>query len=375
MQKTVAITKKRIKGGGGVASVISSHVRVLNSLGVEPYILTEKFDSLAKESSFKDLRYKPVILRSFFRNSLEKFDKKCKRWAAAHKPDLFMSHGDNVSDDIFEIHNCYHYASELVNKRPPEPDDEIALMYDKVFQNPNVRVAIANSRFTAEDLSRRHGVPAEKITVVYPDVDLAVFNTDDKAAKKAKIRSFFGLGMDDKAIALVTSGQFNKRNALFFIDVVKALTPRHPDIKAFIIGKDDPKPLLEKMRSENISNISVHSVIDDAGALYHGFDLCVLPAVIEEFGCVVTEAMACGVPSLVSRNVGAGELYTDYGVEMALPLNSVQPWVDKIARLLSDQGYYNTVVTKGLEIVRNYSEKNVALLTDIFMKFLEPNAD
>src|SRR5699024_5389428 len=41
---------------------------------------------------------------------------------------------------------------------------------------------------------------------------------------------------------------------------------------------------------------------------FHALDICVHPARIETFGQGVQEAMACGVPLVASRRVGATEL-------------------------------------------------------------------
>ena len=48
-------------------------------------------------------------------------------------------------------------------------------------------------------------------------------------------------------------------------------------------------------------------------------DVLVLPSRFDSFGMVVAEAMACGLPAIVSDNVGAQELVTPFDTGLIVP--------------------------------------------------------
>ena len=45
----------------------------------------------------------------------------------------------------------------------------------------------------------------------------------------------------------------------------------------------------------------------ELAAFYHSLDLFVLPSYFEGFGCVCTEAAACGIPYMICKGQGAAE--------------------------------------------------------------------
>jgi UDP-glucose:(heptosyl)LPS alpha-1,3-glucosyltransferase len=46
-------------------------------------------------------------------------------------------------------------------------------------------------------------------------------------------------------------------------------------------------------------------------AMYQGADLFVYPSAYDTFGMVVAEAMACGLPVVIGKNIGAAEWIRD----------------------------------------------------------------
>jgi UDP-glucose:(heptosyl)LPS alpha-1,3-glucosyltransferase len=63
--------------------------------------------------------------------------------------------------------------------------------------------------------------------------------------------------------------------------------------------------LLKQEARDKVIYISQEKQIEK---LFYALDLYVLPAYIETFGLVIQEAMACGLPIITTRNVGASEI-------------------------------------------------------------------
>lgn len=84
-----------------------------------------------------------------------------------------------------------------------------------------------------------------------------------------------------------------------------------PNLKVLLIGSGE---LLEKCK-QYVSQHNLQSIItfkteiahENLVDFYNKLDVFVLPSMFEGFGCVCTEAAACGVPFMMCKNQGASE--------------------------------------------------------------------
>jgi glycosyltransferase involved in cell wall biosynthesis len=66
-------------------------------------------------------------------------------------------------------------------------------------------------------------------------------------------------------------------------------------------------------------------------------DVLVLPSLSEGFGLVVTEALACGLPVIVTPNVGASDLVGDGQEGFVVPVCSAEAIADRLNALNRDR--------------------------------------
>jgi glycosyltransferase involved in cell wall biosynthesis len=66
-------------------------------------------------------------------------------------------------------------------------------------------------------------------------------------------------------------------------------------------------------------------------------DVLVLPSFSEGFGLVVTEALACGLPVIVTPNVGASDLVCDGREGFVVPMCSAEAIAEKLNLLNRDR--------------------------------------
>jgi alpha-maltose-1-phosphate synthase len=103
-----------------------------------------------------------------------------------------------------------------------------------------------------------------------------------------------------------------------------------------VIGQIDPamKPLLRQWKGAFRHIASVPKI--ELAGYYSNSSVLVLPSLVEAFGMVVLEAMACGVPVIVSSEVGAKEVFAD-GVEgFVVPSRDVGALRERIRFLYED---------------------------------------
>jgi glycosyltransferase involved in cell wall biosynthesis len=148
------------------------------------------------------------------------------------------------------------------------------------------------------------GVPRERVT-------LAPYTTDVAAFQKAPRRA----GSPD-TIRLLFAGMFVERKGLLpFLEVLRRWTDANDTTIEFDIAGDGPlKPALKAFAGGPRLTINILDPVsyDRLPALYAGADIFVLPTLADEWGVVVNEAMAAGLPVLGSRlSQAVEELITD----------------------------------------------------------------
>jgi UDP-glucose:(heptosyl)LPS alpha-1,3-glucosyltransferase len=86
--------------------------------------------------------------------------------------------------------------------------------------------------------------------------------------------------------------------------------------------------------------------IDSVERYFCAVDFTVHPAYFEEFGMVVQEAMACGLPVITSKFVGASEIMLDTTLVMEEP--NLEELSNMIEKLISDKNLRYAISEKSL---------------------------
>ncbi|WP_209619907.1 glycosyltransferase family 4 protein [Frateuria flava] len=178
-------------------------------------------------------------------------------------------------------------------------------------------LCLANSRNTAV-LAAQAGIPADRIRVLHPGVELESELTAD-AATNWRARH----GLQERPVMLSVGRLTPRKGLLEFVQsVLPVIVGRHPKAVLVVIGNEAPDALAG--RAEGItaqirstaeklglaSNLIFLGMCDQAelNAAYQGSDVLVFPVRqmagdVEGFGMVAVEAAAHGVPT-VAFSVG-----------------------------------------------------------------------
>lgn len=92
--------------------------------------------------------------------------------------------------------------------------------------------------------------------------------------------------------------------------------------------------------------------------LYQTYDVFVFPNHNQSWGCAIFEAMACGVPVIVSKTVGASEVLTDNVDSLLVDPKNPKMLAKKIIYLMNNEDFCSQIVQKGYKTVKSLTWEN-----------------
>jgi UDP-glucose:(heptosyl)LPS alpha-1,3-glucosyltransferase len=182
----------------------------------------------------------------------------------------------------------------------------LLLLESRQFQVNGSAKIIAVSEEVKSDIVRHYSVPTDKVVVVYNGVDQNRFHPSKRAEVRESIRERWKIPMDSPLVLFVGSG-FRRKGLDRILSIWKS--PRLRDVFLLVVGDDARiNRYLSLANSIAPGRIVFTGRRDDIENYYAAADVVALPALQEGFGNVVMEALASGLPVLVSRDVGAAEI-------------------------------------------------------------------
>ncbi|HEX7230819.1 MAG TPA: glycosyltransferase family 4 protein [Candidatus Binatia bacterium] len=174
------------------------------------------------------------------------------------------------------------------------------------FGSPQLKKIIAVSNSVKSDILANYPVPEEKVAVLYNGVDPHRFHPSNRFKHRSAVRDEWNIPFDAPLVLFVGNG-FRRKGLDRLISVWSS--PQLSDSYLLVVGTD---ARLDRYRAW--ANSVAPGKVRFAGrqgnieSYYGAADLLALPSVQEAFGNVVLEALAGGLPVIVSRSVGAAEL-------------------------------------------------------------------
>jgi UDP-glucose:(heptosyl)LPS alpha-1,3-glucosyltransferase len=180
------------------------------------------------------------------------------------------------------------------------------------YREGNFKKIIVASNVAKKELIFCYGVLPNKIEVIPLGVRIEEFHPKKKYIYGNEIRKKYDISSDE--YVLFFCGQDFERKGLAF--VLKAMHfVKNDNIKLIVAGKgeNDRMSNVRKM----VVNLGLEEKVIFVGSTnrvdlyYAASDAFVLPTLYDPFGLVLLEAMASGIPVIVSRKAGASELIQD----------------------------------------------------------------
>jgi 1,4-alpha-glucan branching enzyme len=186
---------------------------------------------------------------------------------------------------------------------------------------------IAISKAMASYVARFFDADAKRVRLVYNGVDLKALTESSNPHEVARIRQELGLGA--KTVVLYAGRVEPIKGIGPLAEACRRLCERHDGVAFLFLGNGSADPWL---RSFLGGTRNVHFVnwvpLQAMAPYYHLADIAIVPSLIEPFGLVPLEAMACGTCVIASNADGLDEI-VEHGVNgVKIPIR-LDPYGDR----------------------------------------------
>ncbi|MFQ5735696.1 MAG: glycosyltransferase family 4 protein [Thermodesulfobacteriota bacterium] len=254
--------------------------------------------------------------------------------------DLVHAHDWVLRADLFSLHGVPHagWVRDVRKKRLSLFDRSVISLERRTIAAGGSSCFFPVSSVAMEAFRREYTSLPGRWRTVHPGVDVARFSTPDRGACRAEVRGRYGIG-DSDLLVLFIGMNFEVKGLDTVIAAVARARAARPEagVRLLVVGRGDEKKYREVARSHGVAGAVSFAGTQAAGIerYYRAADLFAMPSAFDTFGMVVLEAMAAGLPVIVSRNVGAKDLVEEGANGFVLANGrDADAAADRIVRLL-----------------------------------------
>ena len=234
----------------------------------------------------------------------------------------------------------------------------------RLYSPPGVPLVLI-ARHTAAALEKFYN-RRDNLPVVYVGLDQEIFNPARRAALREDARDELGIEPDRFALLLIGNDARNKGLPV----ILQALrTLRELPVDLLVVSREDPAPYLMAARDAGLEGrVGFFPQRNDVEFYYAAADAYVGPSLEDTFAQPPAEAMACGMPVIVSANNGTSEIITDGADGLILLDPTAADSLASMIRMLCEHPEFSARLgSKAAETARAYTwERNGRELTAIF---------
>ena len=336
---------------GGMEEYVWRLVNSLVGQGTEVKVVCERCETEVPDGVSVD--FVPRSLRGprWFRS--HGFSNQLKKWRDRYlrSNDIIHSHEFIDQADLLTFHTTIHGYGERSWLKRMDPSWHLNQWLEKkTVYSPRLKFLIPVSDMLRNQLDDNYrGIKSVLSSAIPPGVIRPKCQARSVNNSRPPVLGFMGREWERKGLKLV-------------IEIFRHLAKKNPHVKLVIGGVDfeELKPFVTGLESQ----IDVMGWVQDKGSFYEKIDILLHPARLEAFGMVVTESLACGIPVLVSDQVGAASEVKE-GQGLVLPLeSSISEWGNAANTLLKQDSKTSSIYDRSWnQVALEYQETYTSVPT------------
>ncbi|MGH1363557.1 MAG: glycosyltransferase family 4 protein [Calditrichia bacterium] len=314
----IALIHTRLVRRGGLETRLFSYIDYLHKLGHEVSVICSK---VAPDANIPDgVEILPVSMATIPKPVRgPSFDKKVHETLLRNKFDFVLSLTRTTHQDALLAPANHLGFVRATGKKILGVKDRLDIkMERRAFASPGS--ILAASEMMRDELIELYQVKPAKIKLLLPPVDPQRFHHGVKQ-RREEFRQKYEFH-PDKTSFLFISASHKRKGLPLLLKVFEAL--QDEPVELIVAGVKPPKTKL--------TNVRYVGYVKEAEELYSAADYFLLPALFEPFGQVVSEALLCNVPVVLSHMVGAKTIVGD---AEGVVVNGFDPqdWIDTLRSL------------------------------------------
>jgi UDP-glucose:(heptosyl)LPS alpha-1,3-glucosyltransferase len=308
MKIAVVIPKYGLVGGAeGFACALTK--RLALEPGLEVHVFANQWQNETAEITFHKV---PILVFPRLMRQIS------FAWFASHQIkkghfDLIHSHDRIFKMDLFSMHGIPHktWIHRMRHKRLSLFDRCMAWVEKKGLTCRTQPTVLPVSNLVKNELLNSYPLDGNRIRVMHPGVSMEGFIRLNREKCRREIRQQHGLGPKETVLLFVGMNFEIKRLDLIIQAMsyfCKTYEKQNPP-KLLVVGKGRSAPYLRMARDLGVAGQVVFAgVTRQIEKYYLAADIFAMPSVYDTFGMAVLEAMAAGLPVIISQTVGAKDL-------------------------------------------------------------------
>lgn len=203
---------------------------------------------------------------------------------------------------------------------------------------------VAVSRAVRDRLLHEHTfVNPARVHLIPNGINLAEFtcpDTPESLRQRTKARRLWGL--PEEATVLGMIGRLDAKGQKTLLDVLPALSARHPDLHVVLIGSEGQPGDKQRLTAQSEAGGFADRLLltgprEDVPALLPGLDILVHLPDDESFGLALAEAMAAGLPTVATSIGGCREVVQGGITGLLVPPNDPEALTEALLSLLAPE--------------------------------------
>ena len=225
---------------------------------------------------------------------------------------------------------------------------------------------VAISRMVRRDMQAYHGVPDERLHLVYNGVDTGRFSPAAREAVREEARRAWGVAPEETCFLMVAHNP--RLKGLHELLAAAARLGRGEPWRIVVVGRARPRRYMEQAERLGIGDrLLWRGPMDDILPAYAACDAYVQPTWYDPCSLVVLEALACGRPVVTTRFNGASELMEDGRDGVVLDSPDETDRLADALRRLRDEDLRRRMGEAGREVAEQHPiERNFREMMAVF---------